>query len=50
MMIMQVTLDYRSHRNLFRWVDDIGDNALTWAGIFAVVSVLLIMLITRKRK
>ena len=47
---MQVNLDYRGHRNLFRWVDEIGDNAITWAVIFAVVGVLLIMLITRKRK
>ena len=50
MMIMQVSLDYRGHRNLFRWVDNIGDNAITWAVIFAVVGVLLILLITRKRK
>ncbi len=47
---MQVHLDYQRSRSLFRFVDAIEENAITWAIIFAVVGVLFIMLITRKRK
>ncbi len=49
MRIMQVNLDYEGHRNLFRWVDDIGENAITWAVVFGLVVVVFIYLITKRR-
>ena len=48
-MIMQVSLDDRAARSIQRLVDYIGQNAITWAAIFAA-AVVLILLVTKKRK
>ena len=50
MTIMQVNLDYEGHRNLFRWVDGIGENAIIWAVIIGVAVVLFVLFITKRRK
>ncbi len=48
-MIMQVSLDDRAVRSNQRFVDYIGQNAITWASVYAA-AVVLILLITKKRK
>ncbi len=48
-MIMQVSLDDRAVRSIQRFVDYIGQNATTWAVVFAA-AVVVILLITKKRK
>ena len=50
MTIMQVNLDDRVSRSILRFVDDIGQNATTWAVIAAVVVVVTTLLLTKKRK
>ncbi len=48
-MIMQVSLDDRAMRSIQRFVDYVGQNAITWATIFAA-AVVVILLVTKKRK